>query len=126
MSDNNGNWGLDGVRLYRQDELDPALAGALSMHQVATITHLPTGTGDESRSVLVLAPGAASVTHPAGPENQLYFVIRGEARLQWGKDLEHSGTAGVGSAVHLPPWVSLAETNSSTSEVLERLLVRMG
>ncbi len=126
MSDNNGNWGLDGVLLFRQDHLDPALAAALSVHQVATTTHLPTGTGDESRSVLLLAPGSASVTHPPRPEESLYCVIRGEARLQWGKGLEHSGTASAGSAVHVPPWVPLAEMNSSASEMLERLLVRMG
>jgi len=126
MSGKDGNWGLDGVLLFRYEQIDPALAAALSVHQVATLTHLPTGASDESRSVLALPPGSASVAHPAGPEAQVYFVIRGEARLTWGKDLVHTGTAGPGSVVQVPPWVALVETNSHAREMLERLLVRMG
>lgn len=124
MSNACGSWGQDGVLLFRSDELDPALAAALSARQVATQTHLPTGIADESCSVLSLPVGAADITHPAGPEGRIYFVISGEAHLQWGSALEHSGTAGAGLAVHLPPGVPLAESNNSASEALERMLVR--
>lgn len=124
MSNAGGSWGQDGVLLFRSDELDPALAAALSARQVAKLTHLPTGIADESCSIQVLPAGAAFISHPAGPEARTYFVIAGEARLQWGQALEHSGTAGAGVAVHLPPWVRLVESNNSASEALERLLVR--
>lgn len=126
MAIDKGNWGRDGVRIYRTDALDADLAQALAAQRVAAMTHLPTGTPDSDGNHLVLPPGSPGITHGPDPGAWMIVLIRGELRLQWGRDFEHSGIAGPGTAVHVPPWVPVFETNGSDSEIAERLVVKIG
>lgn len=123
---NKGNWGQNGVRIYRTDDLDADLALALASQRVAAVTHLPTGTPDHDGYHLALSPGSPGIRHQPEAEARMIVVIRGELRLQWGRDFEQSGIAGPGTAVYVPPWVAVVETNGSDSEIAERLVVQIG
>ena len=51
-------------------------------------------------------------------------MVRGRARMRWGKHLEFVAEAGPGDFIFVPPYVPHQEINASPDEVLECVLVR--
>ena len=56
----------------------------------------------------------------------MIYVVRGRARMRWGKRLEFEDEAGPGDFIFVPPFVPHQEMNANTGEKLECVLVRSG
>ena len=54
----------------------------------------------------------------------MIYVVRGRARMRWGKRLEDVAEAGPGDFIYVPPFVPHQEINASRDEPLECVLVR--
>ena len=67
---------------------------------------------------------AKTGAHHHGALESVIYVVRGQARMRWGEQLEYVAEAGPGDFIFVPPYVPHQEINASTSETLECVLVR--
>ena len=118
------DWRHDGVRVIRGDQLDPNTAQTPGMNRAAAINAARVGAQKIWAGTVTIHPNARTGAHHHGALESVIYVVRGKARMRWGKQLEFTAEAGAGDFIYVPPFVPHQEINASTDEPLECVLVR--
>ncbi|MCA3223001.1 MAG: cupin domain-containing protein [Burkholderiales bacterium] len=118
------DWKHDGVRVIRGDQLDPNTAQTPGMNRAAAINAARVGAQKIWAGTVTIHPNARTGAHHHGALESVIYVVRGKARMRWGKQLEFTAEAGAGDFIYVPPFVPHQEINASTDEPLECVLVR--
>lgn len=126
MSEQDGRWKYDGVRVVRAGELDTNTPQTPGMNRAAAITHARCGAEQLWAGTVVIHPDAKTGAHHHGPVESVIYVVSGRARMRWGEQLEFVAEAGPGDFIHVPPYVPHQEINASADEPLSCVLCRSG
>lgn len=126
MSEQEGRWKYDGVRVVRAGELDTNTPQTPGMNRAAAITHARCGAEQLWAGTVVIHPDAKTGAHHHGPVESVIYVVSGRARMRWGEQLEFVAEAGPGDFIHVPPYVPHQEINASADEPLSCVLCRSG
>ena len=121
-----GDWKDDGVRVIPADTLDPNTAQTPGMNRAAAITFARVGAEKLWAGTVHIHPDARTGAHHHGAVESVIYVVKGRARMRWGKALEFFAEAGPGDFIYVPPFVPHQEINASPNEMLECVLVRSG
>jgi len=120
------NWEHDGVRIVSGDTLDPNTPQTPGMSRAAAINRARGGAEKLWAGTVTISAGAATGAHHHGGLETVIYVVRGRARMRWGRELEFTAEAGPGDFIFVPPFVPHQESNASESELLECVIVRSG
>ncbi|ANY09020.1 cupin domain-containing protein [Pseudonocardia sp. HH130630-07] len=101
----------DGVRVIQRDALDPSG------------TDVPGGC---RAGALAVRPAAGTGPHRHGDLEDVFYVVRGRARMTWGENREFAAEAGPGAFISVPPFVPRQQINALDDEPLECVLTRSG
>ena len=125
MSDqHHHHWKDSGVRVIPGDQLDANTAQTPGMNRAAAINFARVGAQKIWAGTVHIHAGAKTGAHHHGPLESVIYVIRGNARMRWGDQLEFVAEAGPGDFIYVPPYVPHQEINASADETLECVLVR--
>jgi uncharacterized RmlC-like cupin family protein len=119
-------WRDHGVRIVRADELDTKTPQTLGMNRAAAINYAKAGAKKLWAGAVTIHPNAKTGAHHHGELESVIYVVKGRARMRWGKSLEYTAEAGAGDFIYVPPYVPHQEINALTNEPLECVLVRSG
>src|SRR6201989_1639006 len=117
-------WKHDGVRVIPAGELAPVSATTPSMDRKAAINAARVGAQKIWAGTVSIHPNAKTGAHHHGSLESVIYVVRGRARMRWGKKLEFMAEAGPGDFIFIPPYVPHQEINGDRGEPLECVLVR--
>jgi uncharacterized RmlC-like cupin family protein len=71
-----------------------------------------------------IEPDAKTGAHHHGALESVIYVLRGQARMRWGEQLEYVAEASPGDFIYIPPYVPHQEINGLANEPLECVIVR--
>jgi uncharacterized RmlC-like cupin family protein len=120
------DWRQHGIRVVKGSELDTNTAQTPGMNRAAAITHARAGAEKLWAGTVTIHPNAKTGAHHHGDLESIIYVVKGQARMRWGEQLEFVAEAGPGDFIYVPPYVPHQEINASTDEPLECVLVRSG
>ena len=123
-ADTKKDWRTDGVSVVKGDALDDNTAQTPGMHRAAAINHARVGAQKLWAGTVTIQPNAKTGAHHHGALESVIYVVKGQARMRWGDQLEFVAEAGPGDFIYVPPYVPHQEINASESEALECVLVR--
>jgi uncharacterized RmlC-like cupin family protein len=126
MSDSNGRWRQNGVRIVHANELDEATAQTLGMQRRAAVTTARTGATKLWAGTVTIDAKAKTGAHHHGDLESVIYVVSGVARLRWGDRLEFVAEAEAGDFIYVPPYVPHQEINASEDLRLHCVLARSG
>ena len=126
MSNSQGRWRSNGVRIIRSDELDASTAQTLGMQRRAAVTTERTGATKLWAGTVTIDANAKTGPHHHGDLESVIYVVNGIARLRWGDRLEYLAEAGPGDFIYVPPFVPHQEINASEDLQLHCVLTRSG
>ncbi len=89
-------WKHDGVRVIKGDQLDPNTAQTPGMFRQAAINHARVGAQKIWAGTVSIQPNAKTGVHHHGELESVIYVVRGQARMRWGDQLEFVAEAGPG------------------------------
>ena len=124
MSHAKVNWREKGVRIVRNDQLDFNTPQTPGMIRAAAIDRASAGANRLWAGTVSILPNAKTGPHHHGALESIIYVIRGRARMRWGKRLEYFAEAGPGDFIFVPPYVPHQEINAQIHEPLECVVVR--
>src|SRR3954462_13105605 len=119
-----GRWKRDGVRVIKGGELDSNVPQTKGMSRAAAVNFARAGAKKIWAGTVKIHANAKTGAHHHGALESVIYVIKGRARMRWGKALEYIAEAGPGDFIFVPPYVPHQEINASTDETLECVLVR--
>jgi uncharacterized RmlC-like cupin family protein len=119
-------WEHDGVRVVPASSCDTNTPQTAGMLRAAAITHARTGAEKLWAGTVTIDPAAKTGAHHHGDLESIIYVVSGRARMRWGERLEFVAEAGPGDFIFVPPYVPHQESNASSGEPLECVLVRSG
>ena len=117
-------WKHDGVRVIPGSSLDTNTAQTPGMNRAAAINFARVGAQKLWAGTVSIHPHAKTGAHHHGALESVIYVLKGQARMRWGDNLEFTADAGPGDFIFVPPYVPHQEINASTDETLECVLVR--
>ena len=117
-------WRHDGVQVIPGASLDPNTAQTPGMDRKAAINAARVGAQKIWAGTVTIHANAKTGAHHHGALESVIYIVRGQARMRWGDNLEYVAEAGPGDFIFVPPYVPHQEINASTSEPLECVLVR--
>jgi uncharacterized RmlC-like cupin family protein len=117
-------WRDNGVRVISGKNLDPNTAQTPGMSRAAAINFARAGAQKLWAGTVVIHPDAKTGAHHHGALESVIYVVKGQARMRWGAQLEFVAEAGPGDFIYVPPYVPHQEINASRDEPLECVLVR--
>ncbi len=120
------DWRTDGVRVIPGDALDDNTPQTSGMHRAAAVTLDRAGAQKLWAGTATIHPGARTGAHHHGGLESVIYVVRGLARMRWGRKLEFTAEAGPGGFIFVPPWVPHQEINARSDEPLECVVTRSG
>lgn len=118
------NWRTSGVRVVHANQLDANTPQTPGMNRAAAIDFARVGAQKLWAGTVTIHPKAKTGAHHHGALESVIYVIRGNARMRWGDQLEFLAEAGPGDFIYVPPYVPHQEINASDDEPLECVLVR--
>lgn len=118
------DWRLRGVRVVRAGELDTNTPQTSGMSRAAAINFATAGARNLWAGTVTIHPAAKTGVHHHGALESVIDVVKGTARMRWGRRLEFVAEAGPGDFIFVPPYVPHQEINASSNEPLECVLVR--
>ncbi|MEM9530004.1 MAG: cupin domain-containing protein [Pseudomonadota bacterium] len=118
------NWRNNGVRVVRADQLDDNTHQTPGMHRMAAITQASANAQKIWAGTVTIHPNAKTGAHHHGELESIIYVVKGQARMRWGENLEYTATASAGDFIFVPPFVPHQEINASSDEPLQCVLVR--
>lgn len=124
MTEQPTDWRNHGVRVVHKDQLDANTAQTPGMQRFAAITNASANAQKIWAGTVAIQPNAKTGAHHHGELESIIYVVRGQARMRWGENLEFTATAGPGDFIFVPPFVPHQEMNASGQEPLECVLVR--
>ena len=119
-------WKHDGIRVVRAHELDTNTPQTPGMNRAAAITAANAGAQKLWAGTVKIHANAKTGAHHHGALESVIYVVRGQARMRWGDQLQFVAEAGPGDFIFVPPYVPHQEINASADEPLECVLVRSG
>ncbi|WP_297701261.1 cupin domain-containing protein [Mycobacterium sp.] len=120
------NWRTQGVRVIPGTALDTNTPQTPGMTRAAAVTHDRTGSEKLWAGIATIHPGAKTGAHHHGELESVIYVIRGQARMRWGANLEFTAEAGPGGFIFVPPFVPHQEINALNDKPLECVVARSG
>ena len=120
------NWRTQGVRGIPGTPLDTHTPQTPGMTRAAAVTHDRTGSEKLWVGIATIHPGAKTGAHHHGELESVIYVIRGQARMRWGANLEFTAEAGPGGFIFVPPFVPHQEINALNDKPLECVVARSG
>jgi uncharacterized RmlC-like cupin family protein len=114
------------VQVIPGDALDTNTPQTPGMTRAAAVTHDRTGSAKLWAGTATIHPGAKTGPHHHGELETVIYVIRGQARMRWGANLEFTDEAGPGGFIFVPPFVPHQEINALDDEPLECVVARSG
>lgn len=124
MAENAHLWRDEGIRIVRQNQLDPNTPQTLGMQRAAAISSTSAGANKIWAGTVKIDPNARTGAHHHGELESVIYVVNGRARMRWGDHLEYYAEAGPGDFVYVPPFVPHQEINASPTEPLDCVVVR--
>jgi len=118
------DWRDHGVRVVHKDQLDSSTLQTPGMRRLAAITTASANARKIWAGTVAIQPNAKTGAHHHGALESVIYVVKGQARMRWGEQLEFTATAGPGDFIFVPPYVPHQEINASSAEPLECVLVR--
>ncbi len=119
------DWKRNGVRVISAKQLDPTMPYPTpGMDRSTAIDVARVGAKKIWAGTVTIQPGAKTGAHHHGHLESVIYIVRGQARLRWGNQLEYTAVAGPGDFIFVPPYVPHQELNASASEPLDCVLVR--
>jgi len=118
------DWRENGVKVIKGDQLDTNTAQTPGMNRAAAINAARVGAQKIWAGTVTIHPNAKTGAHHHGALESVIYVVRGQARMKWGNQLEFTAEAGPGDFIFVPPYVPHQEINALTDEPLECVLVR--
>src|SRR5580693_7250791 len=119
-------WKHSGVRVIPADSLDANTAQTPGMNRAAAINFARVGAQKIWAGTVHIHADAKTGAHHHGELESVIYVVRGQARMRWGDQLQFVAEAGPGDFIFVPPFVPHQEINASAGEPLECVLVRSG
>src|SRR5471030_1608360 len=119
-------WKHNGIRVVRANELDTNTPQTPGMNRAAAITAATAGAQKLWAGTVLIHADAKTGAHHHGELESVIYVVRGQARMRWGEQLEFVAEAVPGDFIFVPPYVPHQEINASPDESLECVLVRSG
>jgi uncharacterized RmlC-like cupin family protein len=119
-------WKHDGIRVVHANELDVNTPQTAGMNRAAAITAATAGAQKLWAGTVTIHADAKTGAHHHGDLESVIYVVRGQARMRWGDQLQWMAEAGPGDFIFVPPYVPHQEINASAEEALECVLVRSG
>jgi len=123
-SDDAARWKHDGVRVVPGDQLDGNVPSTAGMDRKAAINFARVGAQKLWAGTVTIRPDAKTGAHHHGHLESVIYVVRGQARMRWGEQLQFTAEAGPGDFIFIPPYVPHQEINASADQALECVLVR--
>ena len=120
------DWRNNGVQVIPGDRLDANTPQTPGMQRAAAITKGRTGAEKLWAGTVVIEPGAKTGAHHHGHVESVIYIVKGQARMRWGEQLEYVAEAGPGDFIYVPPYVPHQEINALPGEPLDCVLVRSG
>ena len=120
------DWGANGIRIVRANELDSNTPQTQGMSRAAAITHASAGAQKLWAGTVVVEPNAKTGAHHHGELETVLYIVKGRARFRWGDQLEFVDEAGPGDFIFVPPWAPHQEINARADEPCEAVVVRSG
>ncbi|MGH3536974.1 MAG: hypothetical protein ACRDQJ_01525 [Pseudonocardiaceae bacterium] len=108
------NWRTEGVRVIPSAALDTNTPQTPGMTRAAAVTHDRAGSEKLWAGIATIHPGAKTGAHHHGELESVIYVIRGQAQMRWGANLEFTAEAGPGGFIFVPPFPA-ADRNRSWS-----------
>jgi uncharacterized RmlC-like cupin family protein len=124
MADN--DWRNDGVQVIPGNQLDSNTPQTPGMQRAAAITQARVGAEKLWAGKVVIEPDAKTGAHHHGHVESVIYIVKGQARMRWGEQLEYVAEAGPGDFIYVPPYVPHQEINALPGESLNCVLVRSG
>ena len=124
MSGQGRDWRDDGVQVVPGDCLDGNTPQTPGMDRAAAINFARVGAKKIWAGTVTIRPHAKTGAHHHGELESVIYVLRGQARMRWGEQLEYTAVAGPGDFIFIPPFVPHQEINASDDQPLECVLVR--
>ena len=124
MTEQHTDWRTHGVRVVHKDQLDGNTPQTPGMQRLAAITNASANAQKIWAGTVAIQPNAKTGAHHHGKLESIIYVVKGQARMRWGENLEFTATAGPGDFIFVPPYVPHQEINASGEEPLECVLVR--
>jgi uncharacterized RmlC-like cupin family protein len=124
MSSDQRQWQTDGIRVVKANHLDSNTAQTPGMNRAAAITQASAGAEKIWAGTVQIHPNAKTGAHHHGHLESVIYVVKGQARMRWGEQLEYVAEAGPGDFIYVPPYVPHQEINALAEESLECVLVR--
>jgi uncharacterized RmlC-like cupin family protein len=75
---------------------------------------------------MLVEASARTGPHHHGDLETILYVVRGQAKMVWGDQLQYVAEAGPGDFIFVPPYVPHQEINPSGDDELECIVVRSG
>lgn len=119
-------WKHDGVRVVHGCDVDPNTPQTPGMNRAAAITAATAGAHKLWAGTVTIHADAKTGAHHHGDLESVIYVVRGQARMRWGDQLQWVAEAGPGDFIFVPPYVPHQEINASADQALECVLVRSG
>ena len=120
------DWRNNGVQVIPGDRLDANTPQTPGMQRAAAITRARVGAEKLWAGTVVIEPGAKTGAHHHGHVESVIYIVKGQARMRWGEQLEYVAEAGPGDFIYVPPYVPHQEINALPGEPLDCVLVRSG
>ena len=120
------NWRTQGVGVKPRPPQDTHTPPTPGMTPPPAVTHPPTGSEKLWVGIATIHPGAKTGAHHHGELESVIYVIRGQARMRWGANLEFTAEAGPGGFIFVPPFVPHQEINALNDKPLECVVARSG
>ena len=117
-------WRHDGVQVIPGASLDRNTAQTPGMDRKAAINAARVGAQKIWAGTVTIHANAKTGAHHHGALESVIYIVRGQARMRWGDNLEYVAEAGPGDFIFVPPYVPHQEINASSDETLECVLVR--
>ena len=90
------DWRTQGVRVVPADRLDTNTAQTPGMNRAAAINFARAGAQKLWAGTVVIHPNAKTGAHHHGPLESIIYIVRGQARMRWGDQLEFIAEAKAG------------------------------
>jgi uncharacterized RmlC-like cupin family protein len=126
MADDQPDWKNEGVKIIPGDRLDTNTPQTPGMTRAAAINYARAGADKLWAGTVTINPNARTGAHHHGELESVIYVVKGQARMRWGEQLEYVAEAGPGDFIFVPPFVPHQEINARPDEPLECIVVRSG
>jgi uncharacterized RmlC-like cupin family protein len=117
-------WKHEGVRIVPGHALDSNTPQTPGMERKAAINFARAGAQKIWAGTVSIKPDAKTGAHHHGELESVIYVVKGRARMRWGKRLEFTAEAGPGDFIFVPPYVPHQEINARADEPLECVVIR--